>query len=88
MLFWRRPTTSHRHLPLSRRQYLIVRALFWVYTVLWVMAAIYVPQWHLPLWVKVVIGGLIVVGTPSIDDLIASYSKYLRTFDDVRRSVR
>lgn len=54
---------------------------FWLYTVMWVLILIFMHYWNVSYWVKLPIYFLLIVGTPSLSDLIKPYEQYKKEWE-------
>ena len=64
---------------LTRERFLVLQLLFGIYSALWAALGVYVFSIsHAALWLKVLVGALLIVGTPSVEDLFERYGSYKR----------
>ncbi len=62
---------------ISRRKYLIILTACWIYTFIWITALILIWYfWNVPVLYKLLVNGILILGTPAITDLTKSYEKY------------
>ncbi len=63
--------------PLSKSKYWIINIILWLYTILWFSALIFTwYSWDVSFLYKFVVTAILVIGTPTLSDLIKSYGKY------------
>ena len=68
--------------PMSRPKYWIINIVLWLYTILWFSVLIFIWYgWDVSFWYKFVVTIILVIGTPTLSDLIKSYEKYKKEWE-------
>jgi hypothetical protein len=63
-------------------------ACFWIYTIVWIFALIYVSiLWGVSWQKRIIPFLLLVMGTPAIEDLLISYNGYKKMWEDHNKAL-
>jgi hypothetical protein len=73
---------------LRRGEFRILKGCFWIYTVLWLVAGVFVYYfWETTVLAKSLATIPLVIGTPSLSDLFETYPQYERKWREGNESV-
>ena len=73
------PFIGRKKRPISRKSYWISNVIWWTYTVIWFGILILVwYAWNAPIWYKLGVNFILIIGTPALTDLIKPYGQYIK----------
>jgi len=76
------PIFNRRKEPSSRTRYWISNAIWWLYTVIWIIILFSLWYfWDASLLYKLVINFILILGTPALSDLFKPYDKYKKEWE-------
>lgn len=76
------PIFNKRKESLSRKQYWLRNAIWWIYTIIWLIILFSIWYfWNTTFWYKLIVNFILILGTPALSDLFKSYDKYKKEWD-------
>jgi membrane protein implicated in regulation of membrane protease activity len=82
------PLVRVKRIPLSRKKYRLIMIALWLYTAMWILILIFMHYWGVSYWIKLPIYFLLIVGTPSLSDLIKPYERYEKEWQMQQEAAR